>query len=222
VTLVIAHRGGLGEARENSIEAFEQAIGAGADMVEFDVRRTLDGELIVFHDERCGGIRISEWTSVGVRSICGFSPTTLAEVVQTAGPTVGMDVELKEAGYELEALRHLAQFRRSGLVITSFRSEVVNAVGRIDHGCLRGLSVGARSQSLLAIDDALVATASHLVAHRSLVNRALLLGAQAAGLTLLVWTVNRRSDLVRILAEPLIGGVITDRPERALRIRDPD
>lgn len=48
---VIAHRGGSdGGAPEGTIGAFEAAIGAGADWLEFDVRRTADGVLVVLHD----------------------------------------------------------------------------------------------------------------------------------------------------------------------------
>ncbi len=50
---VIAHRGGPagGDASEGTIEAFEMSIEAGADWLEFDVRRTADGVLVVLHDE---------------------------------------------------------------------------------------------------------------------------------------------------------------------------
>jgi len=50
---VIAHRGGPagGDAREGTIAAFEASIEAGADWLEFDVRRTADGVLVALHDE---------------------------------------------------------------------------------------------------------------------------------------------------------------------------
>jgi glycerophosphoryl diester phosphodiesterase len=49
-TLVIAHRGGAGLAPENTLYAFEQAVGLGVDILEMDVRSTADGTLVVFHD----------------------------------------------------------------------------------------------------------------------------------------------------------------------------
>jgi glycerophosphoryl diester phosphodiesterase len=48
--LVVAHRGASVEQPENTIEAFEAAIDAGADAVEFDVRMTADGVAVVMHD----------------------------------------------------------------------------------------------------------------------------------------------------------------------------
>lgn len=50
---VIAHRGGPGGSGtpEGTIGAFEASIEAGADWLEFDVRRTADGILVVLHDD---------------------------------------------------------------------------------------------------------------------------------------------------------------------------
>jgi glycerophosphoryl diester phosphodiesterase len=48
--MVVAHRGASVEQPENTIEAFEAAIAAGADAVEFDVRMTADGVAVVMHD----------------------------------------------------------------------------------------------------------------------------------------------------------------------------
>jgi len=49
-TLVIAHRGVTDHAVENTIPALEAAAAAGADMVEFDVQQTSDGDWVVMHD----------------------------------------------------------------------------------------------------------------------------------------------------------------------------
>lgn len=50
--IVIAHRGGAGEAPENTMEAFERAIRLGYPGVECDVRMSKDGVPLVVHDER--------------------------------------------------------------------------------------------------------------------------------------------------------------------------
>jgi len=49
-TLVIAHRGFSRLAPENTVPAFELAKAARADLVEFDVQLSRDGELVVVHD----------------------------------------------------------------------------------------------------------------------------------------------------------------------------
>jgi glycerophosphoryl diester phosphodiesterase len=50
--LLIAHRGGSGEAAENTLPAFDLAFRGRADGVEADVRLTADGVPIMIHDAR--------------------------------------------------------------------------------------------------------------------------------------------------------------------------
>ena len=48
--LVVAHRGGAAEGLENTLSCIENAILAGVDAVEIDIRLTADGHIVVFHD----------------------------------------------------------------------------------------------------------------------------------------------------------------------------
>jgi glycerophosphoryl diester phosphodiesterase len=48
---VVAHRGIWSAAPENSLAAIKQAIAAGYDVVEIDIRRSADGGLFLLHDE---------------------------------------------------------------------------------------------------------------------------------------------------------------------------
>ena len=47
---VAAHRGGSATHPENTCAAFREAVRLGAHQIEFDVRRTADGEIAVLHD----------------------------------------------------------------------------------------------------------------------------------------------------------------------------
>lgn len=49
--VVVAHRGDSHNHPENTLAAFDAAVGAGVVMVEFDVRATADGVLVCVHDE---------------------------------------------------------------------------------------------------------------------------------------------------------------------------
>ncbi|NTE89374.1 glycerophosphodiester phosphodiesterase family protein [Agrobacterium rubi] len=48
---IVAHRGVWQDAPENSLLSIRRAIDAGYDVVEIDVRRTLDGEFVLLHDD---------------------------------------------------------------------------------------------------------------------------------------------------------------------------
>lgn len=49
--VVVAHRACWRLGPENSIKAIDECVRLGVDMVEIDVRRSLDGHLVVIHDE---------------------------------------------------------------------------------------------------------------------------------------------------------------------------
>src|SRR2546430_17148868 len=74
---VVAHRGASATYPENTLEAFEGAVAAGADVVELDVRLTADGVPVILHD-----------LDVGNRTEgSGFVHTlTLAQVKRLDGP----------------------------------------------------------------------------------------------------------------------------------------
>jgi glycerophosphoryl diester phosphodiesterase len=58
--LAIAHRGDPFADRENTLAAFAAAVSQGADMIELDVRRTVDGGVVLVHDptlKRLWGVR---------------------------------------------------------------------------------------------------------------------------------------------------------------------
>ena len=49
--IVIAHRGNWHNAPENSLQAIQNSIEMGVDMVEIDIRETKDGKLVLMHDQ---------------------------------------------------------------------------------------------------------------------------------------------------------------------------
>lgn len=50
----VAHRGASGYAPENTLAAFDAAVGLGANVIEFDLRMSADGALLAFHDAQLG------------------------------------------------------------------------------------------------------------------------------------------------------------------------
>ena len=92
--MVAAHRGVAAGAAQNTIAAFTNAIEVGADMIEFDVRRTRDGELIAFHDAVAGGVPVSGLTRDEIEAAAGVRPPLLAEVLRVCAGRIRLDVEL--------------------------------------------------------------------------------------------------------------------------------
>ena len=109
-TLVWAHRGASAYAPENTIPAFEKAIQMGSDGIELDVHMSLDGELVVIHDETVdrtsnGTGAIADMTqeqlkrldfSNGFAEYTGTCIPSLTDIYELVRPTgLSLNVEIK-------------------------------------------------------------------------------------------------------------------------------
>ncbi|WP_190809559.1 glycerophosphodiester phosphodiesterase family protein [Flagellimonas sp. S3867] len=72
--IVVAHRGDWRNAPENSLQAIQNCIDMGVDMVEIDIRETKDGHLVLMHDETIdrttnGKGFVKDWTLDSLRTL---------------------------------------------------------------------------------------------------------------------------------------------------------
>jgi glycerophosphoryl diester phosphodiesterase len=104
--IVIAHRGYSSDYPENSLQAFQAAIVAGADAIELDIRFSADGFPIVFHDSDFSrfGLNAGNVSGLNLTNIKNltlnqkdqsFEVPELAEVAQVIPGNVTLLVEIK-------------------------------------------------------------------------------------------------------------------------------
>jgi len=105
---VAAHRGDSYHRYENTMTAFRSALEKGADMIEFDLRLTKDGEVVIIHDELVdrttnGTGKVGEMTLAEIRSLNAGDALhpetvpTLDEVMAwAAGTDLMLNLEIKE------------------------------------------------------------------------------------------------------------------------------
>jgi len=230
--LVIAHRGASGERPENTLAAYQLAVEQGADMIEVDLHRTRDGAVVITHDEELAGLggrgEIADATLAEVRALDaggGERVPTLAELLDGYGQRIALNLELKRgtrAEYaELEAETLAALQSRSLLdrvLFSSFYDPVLHR--------LRGLAPSARIGLLIsrrhperAIERAKAVGAEALHPDVTLVTRALVDDAHAAGLAVYSYTVDEPAEMERLLRLG-VDGLFTNFPDRMRRIVD--
>ncbi len=157
--LLIAHRGHLSKAPENTLPAFQQALDAGADGVELDVRLTRDGQLVVFHDRKldrtsdgCGPV--DHYTLADLRSLDAGSwfspdfnkepPPTLDQVFESLPHDFLINVEMKVIidGMKLIAHRVAETIRRhrrwESTLVASFNPVALYHLRRMEPRVSRG------------------------------------------------------------------------------------
>lgn len=105
---IAAHRGDSYNYYENTMTAFEKAIEGGCDMIETDVRLTLDGYLVLMHDEEVdrttnGKGRVKEMTFAQIRGLNAGNKKdpervpTLEELLALVSKTnITLNIEIKE------------------------------------------------------------------------------------------------------------------------------
>jgi len=231
-TLVIAHRGASSLARENTIESFQKAIEIGVDMIEFDVRRTRDHALIVYHDEFMEGKPVKELTYDEISKMGskkGFFIPTFEEVLKHASGKIKLDVEIKEEGYEKEVVELVSRyFGTDQFVITSFHDSCIKRIKDSHPDVKTGLILG-RSKTKHPIRTRISeffphkrcreAKADFLVPHRRLLWFGFLDRAKKENKPVFIWTVNDRKKIWKMLHDERIDGIITDKPDLAVALR---
>jgi glycerophosphoryl diester phosphodiesterase len=226
--MVAAHRGVAAGAAENTIAAFSNAIDVGADMIEFDVRSTSDGELIAFHDAQVHGVPVGTLSRAEIAAAAGVLPPLLTEVLAVCAGRIRLDVELKEDGYVADVMAVLrAGFDPGQMVITSFLPAVVAQAKQVFPEVKTGLLVGdsrsladlpARLRELYPVGLARRVRADYLAPHYRLAQFGVLRRAAAAGLPCLLWTVNSPALIRKYAADSRVAAIITDVAAEALAI----
>jgi len=211
--LLGAHRGATASAPENTLAAFEAAITQHADFIETDIRRTVDGVLVLHHDPEIGALKISTTTFASLR-IAGPNLAALEDLVQLAKGKIGLDLELKEAGYgpQVATLLRDHQLTPDAFVITSFLESAVRQFKESCREAKCGLLVEDRSwQNDLSPETRLRrCRADFVAAEDSLVDPAFVRRLAAKHFPVWVWTVNDPRRIATLLATPGIEAIITD------------
>lgn len=224
---VIAHRGASALAQhENTLEAFKIAIDLKADMVEFDVRRTRDDVLIVFHDETLGGNRISDMTYNRINELAAkenYRVPELLEVLELCRGRIKLDIELKESGYEKRVVSMVKEMYGYGeFSIKSFKDRVSYNVKSVDSRVRTGLLVGRKNASFgerlneyfpkrrMKACGADFISPNYILCTRAFIHR-----MKKDGILVYAWTVNDEKVMNRLIGKG-VDAIITDRPDKLL------
>ena len=225
--LIIAHRGASKLAHENTLEAFGKAIELGADMIELDVRKTRDGVLAVIHDPKIGNAQVGRHDYGELENLAreaGFHLPTLEEVLVLVQGKIRLDMELKETGYEAEAVRTVGRYLPpQDFLVTSFHrssmGEIKSANRYVSTGLLLDRGFIKAAGDALLVHAGLLRFCDFVLPHADRL-QSVLNNDKFIGKEIYVWTADEESLIEKLLKEPRVAGVITNVPDVALRLRD--
>jgi glycerophosphoryl diester phosphodiesterase len=231
---ISAHRGGRERAPPGTYEAYESALTAGADYLEFDVRRTADGELVAYYDAEVG--RAGPVGSLRYADLCGlagYEVPTADGLLRLLAGRASAHIDLKEpdcvAAIASAALSVLEPAR---IIVTTGDAAAMIELRRRFPNVPAGLTIGgdlartvrylggrARGRVHSRVDAVTAVNAGWAIVQERLARGGVLAQCRRRGLATMVWTVNDDAALARWLSSPDVDVVVTDRPFRAAELR---
>ena len=191
-----SHLGRGDESRDVIVSAhdgYPRWVDSGADFIEIDIRRTPDGMIVLAHDELDPGATYA----------------TLEEVLDAACGRIGIQLDLKEEGYEVELMRMaLARCPVARLVLTTESPDSARIVKQQFPGVRVGITakdVRATNADFAPVDQQYASEEALDFCAR---NR----------IPVWVWTVDDDRLMKRFINDKRVAGIITNRPDRALRL----
>jgi glycerophosphoryl diester phosphodiesterase len=248
--LVFAHRGGRALGPENTIPAFDAGLAAGADGLELDVHLSSDGEVVVCHDatldrttDATGPIAARSAAELArINATLRFG-VDLEHV--WAGERAGIPALRDVLGRYRDA-PVIIEIKTGAPEAARAVVEVVRDVGAVDRVCVGSFSLiavqavrifepkiptsGSRKEGQLALYRSWLGLSPGRVAYRAfqvpeqagrlrVVTPRFVRALHRANVALQVWTVNEESDMRRLF-DWGVDGIITDRPDVGVRVRD--
>jgi glycerophosphoryl diester phosphodiesterase len=248
--LIFAHRGGCALGPENTLTAFDLGLQAGADGLELDVHLSADGVPVVHHDEMLdrttseSGPLVAR-TAAALAQVDAGCRFARGDEFPFRNQGVGIP-SLRDVLHRYPEIPIVIELKVDAAELGEAVAREVHLADAVDRVCVAGFGVRSVTAAREAIPE-LATSASRpevrLAVIRGLagwpVRRAHYGGYQVperngrvrivsprfvrqahnAGFKVHVWTVDEEPDMRRLL-EWGVDGLISDRPDLAVRVRN--
>jgi glycerophosphoryl diester phosphodiesterase len=226
---IIGHRGAAGLAPENTRASIKAALIAGVDGIEFDVRSTRDGRVVLMHDRHTMRVSnkphfISRTMYAALKKVrlrYGNTIPTLAEALNTIDGQANVLIEIKSRGCAKTVVRHIEHLVKKGakyddFMVGSFRPKYLREVQWLNNQVPLALFMFHRPFRFMRIKGLHLRCVGFY--HRFMPHRAIK-EAHLHGLSVYAYTVNspRRA---RQLQERGVQGLATNRPDLLQEFRE--
>ena len=217
--LKIGHRGAKGHEPENSLISFQKAIDLKVDGIELDVHLSLDGAIMVIHDETI------DRTTNGKGFVKNFTASqlkelgipTLIEVLDLAKQKCFVNIELKGIGTAKPVVDLIAYsvsekiWNSNDFLVSSFDWKMLEEVQLLNPKIRIGVLTEKDVDEALAFAKKIKAFSIH--PDYVLLSKENVALMQENGFKVYPWTVNSAEDIQKIKSFN-VNGIISDFPDR--------
>ena len=223
--LKIGHRGAKGLAAENTLASFQKALDWKVDGIELDVHLSLDGQIVVMHDETIdrttngtgavNALSLSELKAFRIEQ--QHQIPTLAEVFDLVKRRVFINIELKGEGTAQPVAALIKNYvlekgwTYPDFIVSSFDWNALKEVKRLDPKIRIGVLTSTDLDLAVDFAEFIAAYAIHPYFH--LLTKENTRRLQEKGFKILAWTVNEVEDIQKIKSFKT-NGIMTDFPNK--------
>ena len=219
-----------------SAAAFNDAAQRGAQLIEVDVRQTSDGVLVCVHDDEVPGLgpvvnlNFAALSEVDQDTILTLEQFCLGLDTHDPHRRSGVHLDLKDENFESEAVDRILSSGRPLFVTTPIDASIQRlrfqrptvavylTIGTSRKGLSRAERVRLRVAETFPMHRILRCGATGIAIHYRLATGPLRWWCRTRNLAVVVWTVDRTSELERWLNSS-VDVVTTNRPIEAIAIR---
>ena len=223
--MVIGHRGAMGHEVENTLASVQKAMELGVDMIEIDVFKIKNGEIVVFHDvyldrltDTSGSIEDFDFQRLSQVKVAGGNAIPLlSDVLNIIDKKVILNIELKGAGTAKKVDSLVRNFidQKGGsnkdFIISSFKWDELRTMRRLNTEI--PIAILTEDDPLEGIPIAQELNAEAINPDFEKLDLAKVQKIKKAGFKIYTWTVNEPGD-IEMAKSWAVDGIITNFPER--------
>ena len=226
--VALSHRGNSNKHVENSFEAFKSVVDMGFEYIETDLRKTLDNEIVTFHDRDLKrlfniNLKVENLTFAEINkffSAKNCKLLTLKEALINFPQTkFNIDLKSKEVIKEtINIVKELKAFER--VCFASFNSSHTDEVLTDNPSAV--VSMGMKDVAYFKFFNYLRKDSKILQVPLNwkginILNSKLIRKAKDKDLFVHVWTINDRESITKLM-DMGVHGIVTDKPELIMEI----
>ena len=232
---ISAHCDHSTDAEPITYQSYCDLLASSAEYAEFDIRKTADHVLVVYHDGNAGrgGPRLAE---LGYSELCdrlGYVVPRVDQVMALlAGRLIG-HLDLKETGYEESVVALASSVLGPGnFVVTTLEDTSVATIKRAFPGVRTALSLGrslrgvprrqwaaVRHSELFPLPRIRACGADWVAVNYRIARLGVAGACHRSGVGVMVWTVDQDPLIDQFLRDQRIEVLVTNRPDHAVRRR---
>lgn len=226
---IVGHRGARALAPMNTRAGILAGLKAGVDWIEFDVRATKDGTVVLSHDANT--LKTTIWPRLVSRThynklakaktYSGEPIATLTQAFKTIGAKAKINIEIKSKGCAEAVVDHIERLVKAGanydrFLVSSFKTDRLREIHRLNDHVPLCLLHRTRPEAFLKLRALRLSAVGFW--HKKITKKAIE-QAKVRGLTVVVYTVNSVKQAQKF-AQRGVDRIVTDRPDLLQDLRN--